>query len=97
MRRSRSGLSSAGERRDGGVETHPGAILLYVPDADGAYKRALKAGATSVREPMDAFYGDRTAGVKDSFGNTWWIATHTEDVSREEIERRAAIERNNKR
>jgi uncharacterized glyoxalase superfamily protein PhnB len=72
-------------------------LLVYVTDTDATYKRALKAGATSVREPMDAFYGDRTAGVKDSFGNTWWIATHTEDVSREEIERRAGVERNNKR
>ena len=72
-------------------------LLVYVPDADAAYERALKAGATSVREPMDAFYGDRTAGVKDSFGNTWWIATHTEDVSREEIERRAEAERKKQR
>jgi len=72
-------------------------LLVYVPDADAAYERALKAGATSVREPMDAFYGDRTAGVKDAFGNTWWIATHTEDVSREEIERRAEAERKKKR
>jgi len=72
-------------------------LLVYVPDADAAYERALKEGATSVREPMDAFYGDRTAGVKDAFGNTWWIATHTEDVSREEIERRAEAERKKKR
>jgi len=68
-------------------------LLLYVTDTDATYRRALKAGATSVREPMDAFYGDRTAGVKDFFGNSWWIATHTEDVSREELERRAETER----
>ena len=54
--------------------------------------RALKAGATSLREPMDAFYGDRTADVKDPFGNSWWIATHQEDVSREELDRRAEAE-----
>ena len=63
-------------------------LLVYVPDADAAYERALKEGATSVREPMDAFYGDRTAGVKDAFGNTWWIATHVEDVPPEELAKR---------
>ena len=66
-------------------------LLLYVTDTDSTYRRALKAGATSLREPMDAFYGDRTAG-KDSFGNSWWIATHQEDVSREELDRRAEAE-----
>src|SRR2546426_5993292 len=68
-------------------------LLLYVTDTDATYRRALKAGATSMREPMDAFYGDRTAGVKDSFGNSWGIATHQEDVSREELERRAEAQR----
>ncbi len=67
-------------------------LLLYVTDTDSTYRQALKAGATSLREPMDAFYGDRTAGVKDSFGNSWWIATHQEDVSREELDRRAEAE-----
>jgi PhnB protein len=68
-------------------------LLLYVTDTDITYRRALEAGATSVREPTDAFYGDRTGGVKDVFGNTWWIATHTEDVSHEELQRRAEAER----
>ena len=68
-------------------------LLLYVTDTDATYRRALKAGATSLREPMDAFYGDRTAGVKDSFGNSWWIATHQEDVSREDLEKRAEAQR----
>src|SRR5438132_7192177 len=67
-------------------------LLVYVTDTDSTYRRALKTGATSLREPMDAFYGDRTAGVKDSFGNSWWIATHQEDVSREELDRRAEAE-----
>src|SRR2546422_4108056 len=67
-------------------------LLLYVTDTDATYRRAIEAGATSLREPMDAFYGDRTAGVKDSFGNSWWIATHQEDVSREELDRRAEAE-----
>jgi PhnB protein len=52
------------------------AIWVYVPQVDATYKRALKAGAASVREPADQTWGDRVCGVKDSFGNTWWIATH---------------------
>jgi PhnB protein len=72
-----------------GQETHA-MIHLYMPDADAVYKRALAAGATSVREPADQFYGDRSAGVRDEFGNQWYIATHIEDVSQEEMERRMA-------
>jgi len=62
-------------------EPVPGMLHLYMPDTDTVYKRALAAGATSLPEPTDMFYGDRTAGVKDAFGNQWWIATHIEDVS----------------
>lgn len=68
-------------------------LLLYVTDTDGVYRRALKAGATSLREPADQFYGDRTGGVKDAWGNSWWISTHIEDVSPEELRRRAEAER----
>jgi len=66
----------------------PTMVNIYTEDVDGAYKRALNAGATSLREPSNQFYGDRTAGVKDAHGNQWWIATHVEDVSAEELERR---------
>jgi PhnB protein len=65
-------------------------IHLYVDDTDATYHRALKAGAISLREPADQFYGDRSGGVKDPFGNQWWIATHKEDVPLEELRRRAA-------
>jgi PhnB protein len=58
------------------VEEMPTALHLYVPDADAVYQRALAAGATSLEEPVDQFYGDREAGVKDPTGNVWWIATH---------------------
>lgn len=61
--------------------TQPVTIHLYVPDADAAYKRALAAGASSVQEPTDQPYGDRSAGVTDPFGNTWFVATHIKDVS----------------
>lgn len=67
----------------------PGGLHLYVNDADAVYKRALQAGAISMREPANQFYGDRTAGVKDPVGNHWWIATHKEDVSPEELQKRA--------
>jgi uncharacterized glyoxalase superfamily protein PhnB len=66
----------------------PSMINVYTEDVDAAYKRALHAGATSLREPSNQFYGDRSAGVKDVHGNQWWIATHVEDVSQEELERR---------
>jgi len=58
------------------VEEKLTALHLYVADADAVYQRALAAGATSVEEPVDQFYGDREAGVKDPSGNVWWIATH---------------------
>jgi PhnB protein len=58
------------------VEEIPTALHVYVPDADAVYQRALEAGATSLAEPVDQFYGDREAGVKDPTGNVWWIATH---------------------
>jgi uncharacterized glyoxalase superfamily protein PhnB len=54
----------------------PTGLHLYVEDADATYERALRAGATSLYVPTDKFYGDREAGVKDSTGNFWYIATH---------------------
>jgi uncharacterized glyoxalase superfamily protein PhnB len=68
----------------------PATMVLYVEDCDAVYKRALAAGGTSEREPADQFYGDRSAGVHDAFGNHWWIHTHIEDVSEEEMGRRQA-------
>ena len=67
----------------------PITLYIYVQDVDAVYKRGMQAGATSLREPSDQFYGDRTAGLQDSAGNQWWIATHIEDVSREELVRRS--------
>jgi PhnB protein len=68
----------------------PAAIYLYVKDVDDTFNRALEAGATSLMEPADQFYGDRSGGVKDAFGNMWFLATRKEDVSPEELIRRAA-------
>ncbi|MGA7872171.1 MAG: VOC family protein [Candidatus Binatus sp.] len=52
------------------------AIYLYVPDLDATYKRAVSLGAKAIREPADMTWGDRVGGVKDTSGNTWWIATN---------------------
>jgi PhnB protein len=65
-------------------------LYVYVDDVDGAWQRAVDAGATSEQEPKDQFYGDRSGGFKDRWGNTWWVANHVEDVSPEEIARRSA-------
>ena len=81
-----------GEAR-GDYAAMPACLYLYVTDVDAVYKRAVQAGGKSVAEPKDQFYGDRSGGVKDFCGNQWWIATHQEDVSAEEIARRAATQR----
>ena len=65
-------------------------LYLYLEDTDAAYRRALEAGATSLEEPQNLFYGDRRATVKDPGGNIWQIATHKENLSLEEIRKRAA-------
>jgi len=65
-------------------------LHVYVADSDATYKRALAAGATSLREPTNEFYGDRISGVQDPFGNKWYFATHFEDVADDEMARRAA-------
>ena len=71
-------------------KTMRSALHLYVPDTDAVYRRAIEAGATALFEPADMFYGDRSGGVVDPCGNHWYIATHQEELSEEEIERRAA-------
>ena len=68
----------------------PGAFYLYVDAVDAVYNRALEAGATSTMAPADQFWGDRLAAVKDRFGNVWNLATHVEEVSAEELQRRMA-------
>ncbi len=65
----------------------PAMIYVYMEDTDDVYNKALSHGAISLVEPADQFYGDRNAGVKDPFGNSWWIATHVKDVTKEEMER----------
>ena len=64
-------------------------LYLYVSDADAAYKKAIEAGGQTIRAPEDMFWGDRAATVRDFAGNKWWIATHVEEVSADEMEKRA--------
>jgi PhnB protein len=68
----------------------PSCIYMYVTDTDATYRQAIQAGATSLSEPVDQYYGDRSGGVMDPSGNYWWISTHIEDVTPEELSRRAA-------
>jgi uncharacterized glyoxalase superfamily protein PhnB len=74
------------------VKSSPSVLYLYVPDADAAYQKAIKAGGTSIIEPSNQFYGDRSGGVKDPAGNSWFIGTHVENVSATELKKRAEEE-----
>lgn len=65
-------------------------LHLYVEDVDSAYAQAISAGATSLAEPADQFYGDRAARIVDPWGNHWTIASHVEDVDMDEVTRRIA-------
>ena len=65
----------------GPYQPMPCTLHLYVPDADAAYERALRAGATSIQPVADQPYGDRSGGVTDPFGNRWFLATHIRDVA----------------
>jgi len=73
----------------------PLTMQLYVEDVDGRYATALKAGARSLEVPADQFYGDRRAGVEDSWGNHWWIATHREDLDAKTLRQREQAFRTN--
>jgi PhnB protein len=68
----------------------PISLVLYVEDVDAVVARAVEAGAKLTRPVADQFYGDRTGGVEDPFGHAWYVATHVEDVSPEEMRKRAA-------
>jgi PhnB protein len=63
-------------------------IMLYVDDVDRVFQRAVDAGARTQQELKTQFYGDRSGTVIDPFGHVWTIATHVEDVSPEEMQRR---------
>lgn len=78
-----------GEAADG-QPTSRVTLYIYTPDCDAMFRSAVAAGGTVIRELADQPYGDRNGGVADAEGNQWWIGTHIEDVSEEEIARRYA-------
>jgi len=67
----------------------PVSIMIYVEDVDTVFNRAIAAGGKEQRPVKDQFYGDRSGTLEDPFGHVWHVATHKEDVSPEEMERRA--------
>ena len=64
-------------------------LLLYVKDVDTSFKQAVDAGARVIKPLEDQFYGDRTGELKDPFGHIWFLSTHKEDLSLDEIRQRA--------
>lgn len=79
-------MNARGPKSIGGS---PVSLVLYVPDVDAVAKKAVDAGATLERPVETKFYGDRMGTIKDPFGHTWHISTHVEDVSPEELQKRA--------
>ena len=67
-------------------------LMAYVDDVDAAFRRAIDAGATEVSPVADQFYGDRSGTLKDPYGHQWTLATHIEDVSEAEAQRRMEAE-----
>ncbi len=80
-------IGALGPRSVGGS---PVTLLLYVDDVDAVVSKACSLGAKLTRPVADQFYGDRTGGVEDPFGHRWYVATHKEDVSHEEMKKRSA-------
>ncbi len=76
-----------GPRARGGATS---TLMIYLEDVDAAFDRAVAAGAIVERPVEDQFYGDRSGSVIDPFGQSWTLATHVEDLSEEEIQRRMA-------
>lgn len=72
-----------------GAPANPVSLYCYVEDVDACHARAVAAGGKEIMPPMDMFYGDRHGGVVDPAGNSWYIASHIEDMSDEELQRRA--------
>jgi PhnB protein len=67
----------------------PSTLYLYVADIDATYKQAIEAGAVSVFEPANMYYGARTACITDVSGNEWWIATRIETLTLDQVQERA--------
>ena len=83
-------LPEMGMRNPKAIGGTPVTISVYVEDVDGVFDRAVKAGAKTLRAVEDQFYGDRTGQFEDPFGHRWSVSSHVEDVSPEEMAKRAA-------
>lgn len=73
-----------------GFGPYPAFLYVYVEDCDATIAKAVEAGAEALQPAEDQFYGDRNGGVRDPFGNLWWIASSREALPQDELERRAA-------
>ncbi|MGH3327437.1 MAG: VOC family protein [Streptomycetales bacterium] len=80
-------MGARGPKSIGGT---PVTLSLYVDDVDAVFGRAVKAGATELQPVENKFYGDRAGQFEDPFGHRWSVASHVEDVSPDEMSRRAA-------
>lgn len=79
-----------GNRSPKSIGGTPVLISLYVEDVDDTFNRAVEMGAKSIQPVQDQFYGDRSGQFEDPFGHRWSVASHVEDVSPEEMAKRAA-------
>ena len=80
-------MNALGPNKRGGATA---SFMIYVPDADAAYDKAVKAGAKADRPLKNEFWGDRIGTVVDPFGHKWSLATHLEEVAPEEMQKRMA-------
>ena len=80
-------MGNKGPKALGGT---PVSLMIYVDDVDTIYKQAIAAGGVELKPLQDQFYGDRSGTLTDPFGHIWTVATHKEDVSSEEIDKRLA-------
>jgi PhnB protein len=79
-----------GARSPKATNGSPVSLMLYVTDVDAVVQKGVEAGARLARPIENKFYGDRTGCIEDPFGHTWFVSTHVEDVSPEEMQKRAA-------
>ena len=80
-------MGALGPKKVGGS---PVTIHVYVEDVDAAFERAIEGGGKEIRAVQDQFYGDRSGMFEDPFGHTWNVASHVEEVSPDEMAKRAA-------
>lgn len=81
------GMGALGPKSRGGASV---SFLIYVPDVDRAFQRAIDAGASVEQQPTDQFWGDRMGSLTDPFGHKWMLATQVEDVPPEQLQARMA-------